>query len=346
MKVAMVLPSLRNVGPVRVAFDIITSLQNADVDFTVYYMNEDSELDFPCETIKLSIKTIPALYSFDVIHSHMLKPDFINSVLPFYKGKKISTIHNIVETDLLYSHGKFLSFVFSRLWVRIWRRLDECAVLSRIAQEYYERIGLDNFKLNVIYNGVESQSKKKIMDNVVIDRIFQLKEKYTVLGTVCLFNHRKGLEQVVKALPLMQDCVFVVIGDGPVKNELISLAEKLNVSEKLVFLGFLHDATSYMALFDIYMMPSREEGFALALLDAVASNVPVACSNIPVFKEAFEPNEVAFFNLDSAIQLLDAVNLLKVNGVCYSYKAKVRFERMYTREIMASNYFKRYLPTK
>jgi len=339
VKLAIILPSLRNVGPVRVAYDIVCGLSDrTDIEVTVFYMQDIVELKFPCEVRKLGLFNVFDLYSFDVIHSHMIKPDFINGFLPFFKGKKISTLHNIVESDLFYSHGAFLSKVISRFWLFLWKRMDKNVVLSNVAKNYYSNFGLNANKTKVIYNGVQEKNSNSPLDKDVLQRIVQLKEKYTILGTICLFNHRKGLEQVINALPYLKDCAFVIIGDGPVKDELKQLAHELGVESRLVFLGFLHNASSYLNTFDMYMMPSREEGFALSLLDAVVAEVPTVCSNIPVFKESFEPDEVSFFQLDDTESLVDSVNTLKTNGCKFAKRAKLKFQDSYTQERMVENY--------
>ncbi|MDW2402514.1 glycosyltransferase family 4 protein [Vibrio sp. 1262-1] len=343
MKVAMLLPSLRNVGPVRVAYDIIVGLKgNNNIDFTVFYLNDIVELDFPCKVEKLTLSNVFNLYSYDVLHSHMLKPDGINALLPFFRGAKISTLHNIVEADLFYSHGNLISKLFTKVWKAFWKRMNLCAVLSHVAERYYVDLGLDAAKLEVVYNGVQEKVIQKALDPEIERKLMKLKEDYTVLGTVCLFNHRKGLDQVVRALPFMENMVFVVIGDGPVKPELIKLSRELGVEDKLIFLGFIHNAPSYLGFYDVYMMPSREEGFGLALIDAIVAQVPVVCSNIPIFRELFNDDEVAFFDLDDTNGIIEAVNSLKRNGANYSQKAKTRFIENYTRNHMSESYAQLY----
>lgn len=344
MKLAVILPSLRNVGPVRVAFDIICGLiKSSDFEITVFYLQDKVEMDFPCETVKLCFRNIFRLYSYDIIHSHMIKPDFISAILLFYRGEKISTIHNIVESDLFYSHGLFISKVVTKIWLLIWKRLDKCVVLSNVAKNYYEKLGLKKSKIHRIYNGVQGNDCEHVLDKDIEERIKKIKEKYTVLGTICLFNHRKGLEQVVKALEYMDDYAFVIIGDGPVKDELYNLACELGVDNRVIFLGFIHEAGSYLSCFDIYMMPSREEGFALSLLDAVVAEVPVVCSDIPVFKEAFIGDEVSFFKLDDIEDMVEAIVRLKEEGKYFSMRAKERFLACYTQDIMVESYKEIYL---
>ncbi len=54
-------------------------------------------------------------------------------------------------------------------------------------------------------------------------------------------------------------------------------------------------------------MPSRSEGFGLALIEAIQQKIPVICSDIEVFKELFSEKEITFFKLDDTISLKKAL---------------------------------------
>ena len=86
IKIAMLVPSLKNVGPVRVAHDIITEIlrnRSQDFYFEVFYFDSVGNVVFPCKSTKLNIIGFYQLYGFDIVHSHMIRPDFINALLFF-----------------------------------------------------------------------------------------------------------------------------------------------------------------------------------------------------------------------------------------------------------------------
>lgn len=338
MKVAIVVPSLKIVGPVKVAFDLVSSLSN-EIDFTVFYIKESSGFDFPCSTKKLTWRNILSLYNFDVIHSHMLRPDLITAALPFFRGKKIATIHNMVKEDVLFTHGNFISSLITPIWVTIWKRFERLIVLTDVARNYYLNLGLSNYKLHVINNGVVMSNKNVCIpqeDKKLIDDFSKGKK---ILGSVCLFNHRKGLDQVIRVLPMLKDFCFVVVGDGPIKNELVELAESLGVSDRFLILGFRENAKKYIESFDIYMMPSRSEGFGLAMVEAVSVKKAVVCSNIDVFKSMFSESEVSYFHLEDMSSLITAITNAVAHSVAYSSNAYSKYLQFYTADIMANKYY-------
>ncbi|WP_141034209.1 glycosyltransferase family 4 protein, partial [Escherichia coli] len=146
------------------------------------------------------------------------------------------------------------------------------------AKKYYTEHELKPKKLEVIYNGIDLCIGSNISseDKEIIKKF---KGNSTLLGTLCLANHRKGIEQILYALPFLPNCKFIIIGDGPAREYLENLAISLNVRKRFFILGYRENAKDLLKYIDIYLMPSRSEGFSLALLEAVAAKKTVVCSN-------------------------------------------------------------------
>lgn len=341
-RIAFILPSLKNVGPNKVALSIINNLLIEGIIIKVFYFKNEVGLNFPCETEKLTWRNWKEIYTFDVLHSHMLRPDILNSLLPFYKGIKISTIHNMVEEDLYYSHGRLISTLVSKIWISLWHRFDHLAVLTPHAKNYYLAKGLPDFKINIIPNGIDKNKSQYIscQDKHIINK-FRGSQK--LLGTVCLANERKGLEQVIKGLTLLTDYCFILIGDGPVRDELYGLAHKLNVENRFLILGFRDNATSFLPYFDCFVLPSRSEGLSLALIEAISAKIPAVCSDIDVLTTAFNNDEVSFFKLDDIDSFKKAVLLSKKKNPDKAYQ---RYLSDYNAISMAQKYFKLYMKAK
>jgi glycosyltransferase involved in cell wall biosynthesis len=308
-RIAIIVPSLRNCGPVNVAYNIVDGLKHReDLLFNVFYLDKKGSVKFDCTSEQLSVRNFWQLYKYDVVHSHSLRPDFVNFLIPFFSGTKITTIHNIVEEDLRHTYGSFISKVFSALWRLLWRGIDKPIVLSKVAQEYYSSTFPKVVSPYVIYNGVKKPRAQSFKSDSNLSSVFQSVGKERLrLGTVCLFNRRKGLEQLFYALPQLEEASLFLIGDGPVRKQLEELAEQLEISDRIHFLGFRDDASSFIPKFDVYCMPSREEGFSLALLEAALSRVPIVLSEIPVFRETFTDDEASFFQLDDVDSLVGAI---------------------------------------
>ena len=70
-----------------------------------------------------------------------------------------------------------------------------------------------------------------------------------------------------------------MVGDGPERYSCEQLARKLNLCDKILFLGKLRDTAHVLEISDVFLLPSETESFGLAALEAMAQSVPVISSN-------------------------------------------------------------------
>ena len=142
------------------------------------------------------------------------------------------------------------------------------------------------------------KAKKKIMINGVgIDlskytNDFSLKDSkkkelgipldYKVVFIAAELIERKNYKTALLSFSKMNinKCYFVICGEGPQKEELIELTKQLQISEKVIFLGFRKDLCQLYKIADVFFFPSYQEGLSVALLAAMASGLPIVCSHI------------------------------------------------------------------
>ena len=91
-----------------------------------------------------------------------------------------------------------------------------------------------------------------------------------------------GYEVIIKALAKVADpdIYYAIAGKGPLKEHLRSLAEKLGIGDKVLFLGFRTDVFELYHAADISAFPSRIEGLGLAGVEAMAAGIPLISSNV------------------------------------------------------------------
>ena len=341
LKVAILLPSLARTGPIFVAHKIVENLKD-EVDFTVFYLDKIEHLPFSCKTVKISFFEKINFKEFDVIHSHMMRPDLY---LIFHKAnlntKTVTTFHQYIFQNFKYTHNAFISFIIKKIWLFKISKINQIVCLSKGMKDYYHKKNIHPSITN-IYNGVKIPSINENINSDDLHKIQALKNKYIVLGSMAKYDARKGLEQIIKVLAINPKLAFVLIGDGSEKENLLALAKKLNVSDRIFFAGFRKNSTDYLPLFDIYLIPSRSEGVSLALLEAVASKTPVVCSDIISFTELFENDELSFFELDNITSLNNAIAFSLTNRNQLVEKAFEKYKNNFTETLMARNYLKLY----
>ncbi|WHF53054.1 glycosyltransferase family 4 protein [Chryseobacterium gotjawalense] len=342
MKIAFILPSLANQAPVLVCKDIIDYLPNV-VECKVFYFDSIEEVKFNCEIERIGFFDKIDFGKYDIIHSHMLRPDLflaINSLTNLsIKKKLITTIHTDIFKDLAYAYGYLYSKIVPNLWLQAWKRLNKCVVLSQSIKDKYQVI---DSKTVVIKNG------KSISHDLVDEEdkllLNQLKNNYKIIGTVCFYDDRKALHQVIQGLVHFKDLVFVVVGSGKddVHRKLVKLAKDLNVLDRVFFLGSKIKGDRYMEYFDFYVMSSTSESAPLALIEAMGHGKPVICSDLNVFRDNFNDDDVCYFELENINSFKDALGKAINNYDLYTEKSKFLYSSKYSPKKMSESYYKLY----
>jgi len=88
----------------------------------------------------------------------------------------------------------------------------------------------------------------------------------------------KGLDLAIRALAQLKDAYLWIAGTGPQEEELKTLAKECKVADRVKFLGWRTDKEALLAAADIAVFPSRQEGFGTVILEAWASNTPIAAA--------------------------------------------------------------------
>jgi glycosyltransferase involved in cell wall biosynthesis len=345
IKVAFIVSALANRGVISYVKDLSEELTKKNCDCSVYYFDEKVDLRFNCHSERISIFHKIDFNSFDIIHSHSLRPNlyiFLHRKKSD-KARFITTLHNYVKQDLAYTYNRFVSFVFSRIWNVLLIRQDLLVCLTKDAEEYYRSFSL-NKNITYVHSGRNSLSHDEDINSEDKELIALLKSRYRIVGANAVITHIKGLELIVQFLVKNAKYAFIIAGDGKDRAFLESHAEKLGVSNRCFFLGYRDRAARYLKAYDIYAMPSRSEGFPLGLLEAVSNRIPAVVSDLKSFKEIFGANEVTMFELDNSSSLQDAFDKLEDPKYRDSVveNAFAKFSSAYTASAMADRYLSLY----
>lgn len=111
------------------------------------------------------------------------------------------------------------------------------------------------------------------------------------IGTV---NERKGQRFIVETLNILNttgslpEIHFTIIGDGAIKNELEILVKKYNIEKYISFIGNSNKVTEYLLQSDIFILPSLDEGFPIAILEAMRASLPIVSTKVGGIPEMLE----------------------------------------------------------
>ena len=332
MKIAYILTSLANSGPIVVAYELVRLMVSHGNEVDVFYFDDKVDLNFPCSVYKISMESHFNFNNYDLIHCHGLRPDlFVMLHKPmFSKVPVCTTIHSYMFSDHKYKYGKYLSQITARLVLASTMRDDKIILLSKDMLNYYSNY-LPMHKLAYVYN-TRSCSSDDSLDDEEREELLAFKGAASImLCSVSGLNRRKGLHQIIEVLPLLPQFKYCIVGDGVERKNLEKLAVELGVKDRCLFVGSKRAGFRYLKFADIFVMPSYSEGFPLAMLEAASMGKAIVCSDIPIFKEIFSDDEIVRFKLDNVENLKSALQ--------FAYKERNSFETN-----VYAKYIKEYSP--
>lgn len=343
MRIAYIVPSLAYKGPVIVVKELVEQMCVNGHDCTVLYFDDIVQVDFVCPTKLISQYRKIDFLKFDIVHTHGIRPDIFVYRFREYSGQVvyISTIHNYVLQDFSHQYNWFIAQIFGRLWMNCLKKHDRIVALSMNAVEYYRRWFSDD-KLTYVYN-TRSLNEAEVLSKAEKQELMKFKGGDRLIGVNALLSPVKGIDILIKALPKLSKYRLFIVGDGKSRASLERLAYKLNVDHRCFFAGVRKDAYRYLPYYDIFAMPSRSEGFPLALLEAAFFGKQSVVSDIPIIKEAFTSKEVSMFQLTKPDSIIEAVFSADNNcemGECMHQKFLECYspENMYKRYIFIYKY--------
>lgn len=157
--------------------------------------------------------------------------------------------------------------------------------VSNFVKQALTGAGVSEESIEVIPNGVEwPERTASPEDREASRRKFGLSSDHFVLGHLGAFTHEKGQDVALDAIILLKnelpDLRLLLAGEGPLR-ESPEMQDRVQQSEgRAILPGHVTDRAEFFAALDLFIMPSRSEGWGLAALEAMAHGVPVVASDV------------------------------------------------------------------
>jgi glycosyltransferase involved in cell wall biosynthesis len=151
--------------------------------------------------------------------------------------------------------------------------------------------GLPKARLLTIYNSIDVEN--------VMRRAFAARQQLSpnarphIIGMVARLEIHKDHETLLKAFAqVIQERPSVrlrLIGDGSLRQKLETLAVELNIERHVEFLGMRQDIPEHLGQLDLFAFSTtKDEGFGIALIEALAAGIPVVASDVPACREVLK----------------------------------------------------------
>jgi glycosyltransferase involved in cell wall biosynthesis len=237
----------------------------------------------------------------------------------------IHTIHGVLADEYEQAkkngyqsfRGRIANSFMHRLAILEGKTAKNATLVVTISKYSVEKIrqyyGIDQSKVRIVPNGVDTEKFKPMDNSAALKRQFGLSNEKCVLFVGSLIP-RKGLPFLVEAakkiVKAQAQTKFLIVGDGPLRNQLEKSLKTANLSENFVFLGKIKEdiLPAVYNSADVFALPSIQEGQGIVLLEAQASGKPAVAFDIGGVNEAVCNGETGLLvKPKSSEELADAI---------------------------------------
>ncbi|MBU0701853.1 glycosyltransferase [bacterium] len=200
-------------------------------------------------------------------------------------GARIAGVPVVIYSE----HGKNIDDFYEIKKRRVWTRrllspfIDKIVTVSEeLKKGLVEVTGLNKKQIVCIHNGVEfhdvcvKYEEKK--------REIGVEQSDILVGTVGRLDPVKNfdifirsVEGVLREFPTVK---FLLIGDGPIREDLESIVSELDLRKHVIFLGERNDVVELLKIMDIFVLPSKSEGLSNTILEAMSAELPVIATDV------------------------------------------------------------------
>jgi len=316
IRLAFVIPTLDQSGAERQLALLAASLPRTDYTVRVFALNRGGYYQEFLENAGIPTTVLGKQFRFDIRTALRLRrslrafqPHIVQSFL--FSANTLVRLPGIVPRDAKVIVSERCVDSWKSPWQlavdrRLARRCDALVGNSRSVTDFYRQPGVPADRLHNIPNVAPPLAVP--LSRAAAREALGLPQDDPVIGFVGRLAPQKRLRDLVWAFQLLQqvrgDARLVIIGDGPSRTALESLADTFDSRPRITFAGHRTDATRLLPALDAFVLPSEFEGMSNSLMEAMAAGIPCAASNIAANRELIRDGETgALFPVGSGPEI-------------------------------------------
>jgi glycosyltransferase involved in cell wall biosynthesis len=281
----------------------------------------------------------------DIIHTHLAKAGVIGRVASLFSGHKsirIHTYHGHLLTGYFTGYKLALLIFVEKSLAKVTNHL--VAVGEKVKEDLIE-VGIgSSTKFSVVNPGVQIQplpDRQKVLTKLGLDQEILY---CAFIGRLTKIKRPDRMLEVARELKSRNTNIhFIVAGGG----ELLAECENIALKEKLpvTFLGWQEDIEEVLAISDLVLLTSDNEGTPIALIQAGMAGIASVSTNVGSIAEVVVNNQTGLITDFSVVNIADAIEKLVSNSqlrMQYGQAASQFCLGKFHTEIMISNYSKLY----
>lgn len=292
------------------------------------------------------LKRIIADRQIDILHSHGYKSDFYAVLLKLFCRRPptlIATNHNWIGLTVSEKLYQAVDTFALRWFAQI------IAVSEQVKRDMVER-SIQPENIDVVANGIDPDDPDLHCIGLEARRELGLNEDDLVIGNVARLTAEKAHTRLIGAAaalrPDFPNIRLVIIGDGPERPALEESVRQVNLGDVALFVGNTDHARRYYSAFDIFALPSLNEGLPMVLLEAMAAGVPVIASSMGAVPQVVQHEKNGLLvppgDTDQLVQALRRLAADAVLRAELSRCAMATVRNRFSSEVMAHRYLEIY----
>lgn len=215
--------------------------------------------------------------NIQLIHAHLYHSNMYGRI-----AAAISKIPVIITEHNVYQKYKIKRRVIN--WL-LAKKTDKIIAVSEAVKRYVvSRDWVDASKIEVIYNGIDVKKFQSFLSKEEARHRIGIPVKCFLIGTIARLTEQKGHIYLIKAIDIIKGSIpnakLVLVGSGPLESYLKAEVSEKELNDYVIFLGSRRDIPDILKAMDIFVLPSLWEGLGIALLEAMASSIPVIATNV------------------------------------------------------------------
>lgn len=224
-------------------------------------------------------------HDVEVVHTHRYKESVLGTIAAKLARVPhvIRTVHGLSEPMRGWARMKFR--VYETLDAATLRCFaDRIIAVSRRMADTQRDSGYRPMAITHIHNGIDLHKVRATRSREDVRRELGIGSSALLVGTVGRLSPVKGHAYLLRAARLILQkepgATFLLVGSGPLRDELLASAAHLRVDGQCLFVGPRTDVYGLIAAMDIFVLPSLGEGIPMALLEAMALGTPVVATAV------------------------------------------------------------------
>jgi glycosyltransferase involved in cell wall biosynthesis len=278
-------------------------------------------------------------HQIDIVHGFMMKSSLVASAMAVMANPKVVLVS---RRSLGYDYN-WRALCISRMLTRFATRVLANSEAAKNAVSKNELVSSD--RIDVLYNGVDLRRFRPrfgLADPLRATEV-QLPYNRPIVGIVANYRPVKDLPLFLRAAAIVaresSHAHFLLVGAGTQEQQLRRMADELGIPERVTFTAGRGSVESYLPWITIGCLTSRSEGFSNAILEYMASEIPVVASDVGGNREAIVHGETGFLIGSRDPQAFAEAILYLLNNpamcVRFGRRARARCEQMFNIEVAA-----------